>query len=300
MRLKIFDTQKAHDIIMARATLANIRDDFRGMVRGAQLNAERAAGIMKAFNKAFIEYANDVEGDGISQPDLRTNEAEDGYFEIFCYDGIDDEFGVGSKQYIDALDQANGKPLRQYIKSPGGFVDEARAINSQLARYARGVPGCVSIIDATCASAATTIALGLPEIEMAAGGTFMIHRCYGTAQVGYDAMDAIKEDLDRTDRSIARDYVLKTGKELDDVLAMMSAETFMDGERAVAEGFADRVSGEEAPEPSPSGVDDPVDGPKPDKRKKKRKDEGESEDTSPQEQNAGPDAAWYRAALSRA
>ena len=250
-RLKVYDTLAALEIVEARVVLLDLRDDFRAMVRRAKLAKQTAAYAMAHYKAGVQAELEGIEGDGMSQPDLRVEDADD-EFRIYTYDVIDDQAGISATQFADALNQAGGKRVVNYINSPGGYVDEARAIHTQLARYAREVPDSYSVVDSMAASAATTIALGLPRVEMAYGTTFMVHRAWGKFQASVEDVEAIREDLDRVDRQIAGDYVRKTGMSEDEVLALMSAETVMTENEALARGLADAIHGEEDPERQPA------------------------------------------------
>ena len=260
---KIYDTKAAIEIATARATLAELRDDPRSLIRRAKLDRGNAAlareiglSLQTSLAERLLaqeegEEAPDggmriVRGDGECQPGMRVRETED-RVELWCYDIIDDEFGISDEQYTDVIGIADGRPITQYINSPGGFVNEARAIHTQMARYAREVRGCMSVVDAMAASAATTIALALPRVEMARGTEFMIHRCWGVVAFNANDADAFKADFERTDRAIAGDYARKTGMSLDKVLQLMSDETYLAEDDAIFMGFADQVHGEEPP-----------------------------------------------------
>ena len=199
-RVKIFDTQKAAQIIRARMTLAELRDEPLSLIRRAQLGkangklarkvASKAHGFLLALMAEETETAEGVErigGDGDCQPGL-SMKLTDSLAEIYCYDAIDDQYGISDEQYIEALDKADGRPLRHYINSPGGYVSEARAISSQIRRYAQKQPDTVSIVDSMCASAATTIALGANRLELNRGAEMMIHKCWGVIQTNADQM----------------------------------------------------------------------------------------------------------------
>ena len=80
---------------------------------------------------------------------------------------------------------------------------------------------------------------------MAAGTQFMIHRCFGNVVANYDDLVALEEDFDRVDRAIAGDYVRKTGMDMDEILQMMSDETYLDPEGAMENGFCDAIHGDE-------------------------------------------------------
>lgn len=259
--LKIYDTKAAVEIINARLFLMQVFSDGTGVIRRAQLSkrvsrialtAQRAmqeamatAGVYKMINEDGDEDGiKTIDGDDICQPGLEYQEFND-RVEVFLNDVIDDLYGVSAKQYSRVIGVAGDRPIVNKINTPGGLVNEARTINSYLREHAtRTGEGNISRIMGMAASAGTTIALGLPKLEMHRGTDFMIHNCWGTVSGNRNQLLELAKDFERTDRNIASDYVAKTGKSMDEVLAMMDAETFMDVDGAMNHGFADAMAGE--------------------------------------------------------
>jgi enoyl-CoA hydratase/carnithine racemase len=97
-------------------------------------------------------------------------------------------------------------------------------------------------IDGVAASAATFLALGCDEVEMAEGAFFMIHNAWCFAAGNAEAMRKCAGWLDKIDTSICADYVKKTGKKEEEICALMAAETWMTAEEAKENGFIDRIS----------------------------------------------------------
>ena len=166
--------------------------------------------------------------------------------ELYLYGPIASETWYGDevtpKQFKDDLDALGEiETLNIYLNSVGGDVWAGWAIHSMLAR----VQAQKNLyIDGIAASIATVIAMAADKIFMAKNALFMIHNAW-TYTVG-NAEDHRKavELLVRVD-DVARElYAKKTGKDADEVRAMMDAETWMSADEALAAGFADELVAE--------------------------------------------------------
>lgn len=159
--------------------------------------------------------------------------------DIYIYDMISADWGVSAMSVIQAIQQAgNVKTLNVHINSPGGDVFEGRAIMAALSSFNGKT---VAIIDALCASAATSIALACSEVQMAEGALFMIHNASTFAWGDKTALRDTADLLQKIDGIIINDYAVKTGKTADEIAAMMDAETWMDAKEALDAGFIDSI-----------------------------------------------------------
>lgn len=160
--------------------------------------------------------------------------------DLYIYDVISSDWGVSALDIVAALTLAReAETLNIHINSPGGDVFESKAIIAAIGAF-RGKT--VAIIDGLCASAATSIAHACNEVEMASGGFFMIHDAMCGAFGNGTDLRACADLLDKISLSIANGYVERTGKPLDEVQALMSAETWFDASEALAAGLIDRIS----------------------------------------------------------
>lgn len=160
--------------------------------------------------------------------------------DLYIYDVISADWGVAALDVVGALAQARGaETLNIHINSPGGDVFESKAIIAAIGAF-RGKT--VAIIDGLCASAATSIAHACNEVEMAPGGFFMIHDAMCGAFGNGADLRTCADLLDKISLSIANGYVERTGKPLDEVQALMQAETWFDAPEALAAGLIDRIS----------------------------------------------------------
>ena len=159
---------------------------------------------------------------------------------LYIYDAIfPDGWGIGAMDVVHALaEHKDAEVLHVRINSPGGDVGEGRAIMTALSEY----PGKkVAHIDSLCASAATSVALACNEIEMVDGSFFMIHNAMGAAFGDRHALRDRADMLEKIEGAIVADYIAKTGKDEDEIRALMDAETWFTAAEALAGGFVDRV-----------------------------------------------------------
>lgn len=158
---------------------------------------------------------------------------------LYVYDVIDAYWGINSlevAQMIAGLDPNATLSVR--FNTPGGDVFEGRAI-AQAIRMFKGKT--LGYVDALCASAGTTIALACDQIEIADGAFFMIHNGW---TYGYGDKNDLAKTVDllqKIDGAIAADYVTRTGKTSDEVVAWMDAETWFSAQEAVDVGFCNRL-----------------------------------------------------------
>lgn len=159
---------------------------------------------------------------------------------IYIYDVIDPYWGVSALSVIDSVDQSSdAEVLHVYINSPGGDVFEGRAIMAALGRFNGKT---IAHIDSLCASAATSIALACHEVEMSKSAFFMIHNAMGIAFGDKTDMRETANLLEKVEGLIIADYTAKTGKSAAEIIAMMDAETWMNADEAIKNGFVDRLA----------------------------------------------------------
>ena len=165
---------------------------------------------------------------------------------IYVYDVIGGWWGgVDAQEFVKELAGIKAGTIHLRINSPGGDVFDARAMQTALRQHKAKV---IAHIDGLAASAATFLAMGADEIEMAEGGFFMIHNAWGfTIGNVNDHLEAAAM-LEKVDGSIRADYSRKTGKPDDEVRALMDAETWMTAAEAKEAGFIDSIYEAEAPE----------------------------------------------------
>ena len=168
---------------------------------------------------------------------LVRNEAE---ATLYIYDVISTEWGVSASMVIEAIAQAADAPvLNIRINSPGGDVFEARAIIEAIKRFGGKT---IAHIDSLAASAATSIASAADEVLIAEGAFYMIHNASGMVFGDKTAMRETADLLEKVEGSIIADYTSKTGKDAQQIIDWMDAETWFSASEAIANGFVDALA----------------------------------------------------------
>lgn len=157
--------------------------------------------------------------------------------ELILYGEVDRFWGVGAKQVRDEL-KALGpavKTIDVHINSEGGNYFEGVAIYNALREHPARV---VVHVDGMALSIASVVAMAGDERLMADGAYMMIHNPI-MAAFG-DAADHVHtaELLSGVTSQLAAIYARHTGLEEAALVALMAAETWMDADAAVAQGFA--------------------------------------------------------------
>jgi ATP-dependent protease ClpP protease subunit len=124
------------------------------------------------------------------------------------------------------------------IHSPGGSVMDGYVLYNAIRQMRdRGVYVTAHI--QLAASMASVIAMAADKIVMREGARMMIHEA--SAVTAGDANEHLNkaELLESISAEIAGVYSTRTGKDKEEMRALMKKETWMDGKQAVAMGFAD-------------------------------------------------------------
>jgi ATP-dependent protease ClpP protease subunit len=159
---------------------------------------------------------------------------------LYLYDVIDSYWGVTASDVASQLQALEANTtLHLRINSPGGDVFEARAIATLLQEFSGKV---VAHIDALAASAATTVALAADEVIMADGAYFMIHNAWSVAIGNKSDMLDMAALLQKMDGTIAADYARQTGKDIDEIAALMDAETWFTAQEALDIGMINSIA----------------------------------------------------------
>lgn len=186
---------------------------------------------MKKF-KAFSRPASELLVSGNSQIVIR---ASGDTAEIDLYDAIG-AWGIRASDFKRQLNSIEARTITLNINSPGGDVFDGFAIYNDLIAH----PATINVVvKGLAASAASLIAMAGDNIAIADNAFFMIHNAWTIAVGNKAEMDKTSAVLEKIDASLAGTYRDRTGLKLADVVAMMDAETWLDAETAVANGFAD-------------------------------------------------------------
>ena len=131
--------------------------------------------------------------------------------------------------------------IRLYINSEGGDVFAAQAIYSMLRRHPARVE---THVDGLAASAASLVAMAGDEICMPLNAMLMLHSPWTFAYGNATELRNIAESLDQVRESMIAVYAQQSGKEREEIIAILEAETWYTAEEAVRAGFASMVEPE--------------------------------------------------------
>ena len=166
--------------------------------------------------------------------------AKAGSTEILIYGDIGAE-GLTAKSFVDALAALGGvSDLTVRINSRGGSVFDAQAMYSALKKYKAKK---TVVIDGIAASAASLVAMAGDIVVMPENAMLMIHNPAAMLEGAAEAEDLRKEAdaLDKIKVAVIAAYRDKTGLSDAELSAIMTDETWLTAEEAVAKGFADVV-----------------------------------------------------------
>jgi ATP-dependent Clp protease protease subunit len=157
---------------------------------------------------------------------------------IFIFGEISEWWGFSKDEVLPILRSNRYNNINLYISSPGGDLGEAFVIHDMLM-------GNRAVVNAyllgQCASAATVIASAANTVTISRQCIYMIHKAsFGwLSGVNSDDLQRFADILDIYDSSLATIYARKTGMSEQEIINMMSVETWMDAPTATELGFAD-------------------------------------------------------------
>jgi ATP-dependent protease ClpP protease subunit len=154
-----------------------------------------------------------------------------------------------SKQFIrNELSGQSKNPVLIKISSLGGSVDDALNIYDQFIEHGN----VTAELSAFVASSATLISLGAKTVRMNENSFYLIHKAMNWVDewgsMNEDEIDALiakletqKQQLAKVTLQLAKMYVKKTGKTLDEIINLMKQQTWLTAEEAKNWGFVDEV-----------------------------------------------------------
>lgn len=138
---------------------------------------------------------------------------------------------------INSLQEANGDDVEVMINCYGGSVYDGYEIYTALRDYKGDV--LIKIVG-LAASAASFIAMA-GKCLMSPVAEMMIHNASTGAQGPHQVMDSTSAMLQVTDSSIAKAYMIKTGKSESEIRTLMENETWLTAENAKELGLIDGI-----------------------------------------------------------
>lgn len=164
--------------------------------------------------------------------------------EVFIYEDIGDGWmgGISAKVFADQLN-ALGRldEINVRINSAGGAVFDGIAIHNTLLKN----PATVIVdVDGLAASIASIIAMAGDEVYMSSNAMMMIHDPWIVAGGSADELREQADLLDKVRGQLLATYVSRSNADEQAVSDMMTAETWMTADEALAAGFIDSVTDE--------------------------------------------------------
>lgn len=200
---------------------------------------------IKAEAPHGVTVSWDVPTDAVTKWDasLALAKSNDNTITIYDQIGYDSWTGEGvtAKRIAGALRSIGERDVEVSINSPGGDFFEGVAIYNLLAEHPHKVT--VKVVG-EAASAASIIAMAGDEIQVAKSGWLMIHNAWAFVMGNRHDLSSAAEVLSGFDDSMAQLYADATGLSKQEAMKMMDAETWLNGEQAVALGFATMLLGE--------------------------------------------------------
>jgi ATP-dependent Clp protease protease subunit len=140
------------------------------------------------------------------------------------------------KADLDALGTVD--ELHLHVNSPGGDVFAGQAIYSMLYHHPARIVGHV---DGAAASIASLVLMAANHIVMPANATMMVHSPWTVAMGNARELRRTADALEQAGEGMVAAYTARTGKEADEIRALLDAETWMTAAKAKELGFADEV-----------------------------------------------------------
>lgn len=144
----------------------------------------------------------------------------------------------------EALREANGEEVELEVSSPGGYIAPGLEMFNLIRNYA----GEINVrITGYAMSMASYIPLAVKarmnpgKIRAEDNAVYMIHNARGGAWGDHNDVLGYGAYLKGLSSVIAKQYVKRTGKPLEEITAMMDKETFLFGEEMIEHGFVDEI-----------------------------------------------------------
>lgn len=182
---------------------------------------------------------------------------DDNEASISIFGAIGEDFfgeGVTAKRIAGALRSiGSGRDVVVNINSPGGNVFEGIAIYNLLREH----KGAVNVkVLGVAASAASFIAMAGDTVQIAKSGFIMIHNVFVAAIGDKHDMREVADTLETFDKVLVDIYADRSKLDEKTLIKMMDKETWIDGTKAVEDGFADSLLPQDAVKKDPKAAND--------------------------------------------
>ena len=124
------------------------------------------------------------------------------------------------------------------MNSPGGYITDGMSIMNKISNYKKG---STTANITFAASMMTQIASACDTVNCYENAVYMIHHAQGVGFGDHMQVRKTANRLESFSNMLANNYVKQTGIKKDEILQMMTDETYMFGEEIVDKGFADNI-----------------------------------------------------------
>lgn len=158
--------------------------------------------------------------------------------ELLIYDVIGDWAGLSARELVAELKAIDSPTITVRINSPGGSVFDGIAIYNALRHH----PAEIEVrIEGLAASIASVIAMAGDRIQMAANALMMIHNPFGWVGGDAEALRKMADMMDKTTEVIAQTYAAHSSLDLNDIIRLMSEETWFTAQEALDSGLITHI-----------------------------------------------------------
>ena len=161
--------------------------------------------------------------------------------DVYIYDQIGMDWwgdGLSPQAFILAVNNLDASVINVRINSPGGYVDDGFAIYNFLNQLDKEVN---TFNDGIAASIASVIFMAGDKRYTAENASLMIHDPWSIIAGNSTDMRKEAETLDTLKSQIAGVYASRSGLDTDEIGRLMLDETWITGESAVVDGWADEI-----------------------------------------------------------
>lgn len=148
---------------------------------------------------------------------------------------------ICEKDFLDDLDRyKNMSKITVRINSVGGDLYAGLAIANRMKDLDAEI---VTIVDALCASAAVAIQQTGSTRKVYKGSQIMIHEpsCYIYGRYDVQGLRKVQKQLEAGKKSIIKVYEDRTGRSEEELEKMVTEDSWLTGQEAIDEGFADEL-----------------------------------------------------------
>jgi ATP-dependent protease ClpP protease subunit len=163
--------------------------------------------------------------------------------ELWIYGDIGESWygeTVEAKSLVKELAEIDASEILVRINSYGGSVSDGIAIHAALKRHPARI---IVSIDGIAASIASFIAMAGDEIEISEAAQIMVHAPWAVVAGNAAQLREFADRLDMWAHSLATGYAAKTGRPMDELLALLAdgKDHTYTAEQALADKLVDRV-----------------------------------------------------------